>query len=167
MVPTATKENKMTPEAMKSCEEVLTKAAEYIAFVAKHEDAELAGAYAHCEEILKEAAARCRPVPPAAPPKPSFAEALEAAMKKMQELVDNRPYGKSQPEVLGMEMGRRYVRVTRQSVGSSGKSAYCFIDITNGDVLKAESYKKPAKHARGNIYSGKLGVTCYGGEYLR
>jgi hypothetical protein len=34
----------------------------------------------------------------------------------------------------------------------SRTSVYCFIDRTNGDILKAESYKKPATGARGNIY---------------
>jgi hypothetical protein len=29
-----------------------------------------------------------------------------------------------------------------------------FIDLTNGDILKADGWKAPAKHARGNIRVG-------------
>ena len=32
------------------------------------------------------------------------------------------------------------------------RSCHCFVDTTNGDILKPDSYKKPAPRARGNIY---------------
>ena len=52
----------------------------------------------------------------------------------------------------------------------SGGSAYCFVDRTNGDVLKAASWKAPAKHARGNIFDDSNGLkfmSAYGAAYLR
>ena len=60
--------------------------------------------------------------------------------------------------------GNRYVRVLR------GGSAHCFVDKTNGDVLKPHNWKAPAKHARGNIYDAKNGLGWmgeYGPAYLR
>ena len=32
-------------------------------------------------------------------------------------------------------------------------SAWAFIDLSNGDIYKPESWKRPAKHARGNIFT--------------
>jgi len=60
--------------------------------------------------------------------------------------------------------GRKYIRVIR------GGSVHCFVDMTNGDVLKAASWKAPAKHARGNIFNidhglGSMGE--FGPAYLR
>lgn len=64
--------------------------------------------------------------------------------------------------------GVRYIRVIRQGVGS--RSVHCFVDKTNGDVLKAASWKTPAKHARGNVFDAANGLGSmgeYGPAYLR
>jgi len=69
---------------------------------------------------------------------------------------------------LTLERGRRYIRVVRNE--SHSRSVFAFIDATNGDVLKAEGWKKPALHARGNIGDPSHGlgrVGPYGPEYLR
>jgi len=71
---------------------------------------------------------------------------------------------------LTTERGGRYVRVVVSDRDpSTGRSVYCFVDTTNGDILKAASWKAPAKHARGNIFSDNplSAVTEYGGRYLR
>ena len=77
------------------------------------------------------------------------------------------------PEVL-FKVGSRYVKVYKAEKASDGsytsRSVHSFIDRTNGDVLKAETWKAPAKHARGNIYDADFGlsrVSAYGPEYLR
>lgn len=66
------------------------------------------------------------------------------------------------PEV-SVNYGRRYAKlVTDQGV-------FCFVDLTNGDVLKAASFRAPAKHARGNIFDadgGRSAVNAYGANYL-
>jgi hypothetical protein len=62
------------------------------------------------------------------------------------------------------ETGTRYVKVIRDT------SVHCFVDTKNGDVLKAASWKAPAKHARGNIFDSKNGLGSmgeYGPAYLR
>jgi hypothetical protein len=49
-------------------------------------------------------------------------------------------------------------------------SVYAFIDATNGDVLKAASYKTPAKQSRGNIFDEHNGLKAmgpHGTAYLR
>ena len=61
------------------------------------------------------------------------------------------------------KIGRRYVGLW------TGKSIFCFVDKTNGDILKAATWRAPAKHARGSIFAldngiGAVGV--YGANYL-
>jgi hypothetical protein len=71
---------------------------------------------------------------------------------------------------LYVQPGRRYIRVVKQYDPPNGQRlVHCFVDKTNGDVLKSASWKKPAKYARGNIFdqhNGLNGVTAYGGKYL-
>jgi hypothetical protein len=58
--------------------------------------------------------------------------------------------------------GRRYIKFT------GGGFVCVFIDKENGDVLKAASWRVPAKGARGNVfddYNGLSRVTPYGMEY--
>jgi hypothetical protein len=66
-----------------------------------------------------------------------------------------------------VEYGRKYARVFVERTGGS-RSVYCFVDRTTGDVLKAASWKAPAKHARGNIFAADplKGVGQYGAAYL-
>jgi len=71
------------------------------------------------------------------------------------------------PIELVAEKGRRYIRIV--SKGEAQSSAYCFIDMTNGDVLKCAGWKSPAKHARGNIFNADNGVGAvgpHGARYL-
>lgn len=53
---------------------------------------------------------------------------------------------------LSIQVGRHYIKIIED------RSAFAFIDRTNGDVLKAASWKAPAKHARGNIFDKHNGL---------
>ena len=66
--------------------------------------------------------------------------------------------------VLSIKFGRRYAKLVR-----SCGSVYCFVDMTNGDVLKAATWRAPAKHARGNLFAPDGGMGCmgpYGAAYM-
>lgn len=68
------------------------------------------------------------------------------------------------------EAGRRYVRVVRTEERGPARSVHCFVDTKTGDVLKADGWKAPAKHARGNIFNPDNGLGLmgpYGPAYLR
>lgn len=71
-------------------------------------------------------------------------------------------------QVITIEPGRKYARIVQTDMNGSGRSVHSFINLQNGDILKAESWKKPAKHSRGNIYQdgweGSFGP--YGANYL-
>lgn len=53
------------------------------------------------------------------------------------------------------ERGKRFIRIVAE--GNGQRSAWAFVDTTNGDVLKAAGWKAPAKGARGNIFDSKNG----------
>jgi hypothetical protein len=68
-----------------------------------------------------------------------------------------------------VKAGRRYVKLIK-SDGFVSTGVYCFVDRTNGNILKAASWKAPAKHARGNIFNNDNGLGAmspYGAAYLR
>lgn len=52
--------------------------------------------------------------------------------------------------------GRKFIRITYRFSGQ--RSVHSFIDLSNGDILKAASWSQPAKNGvRGNIFSDDLG----------
>lgn len=87
----------------------------------------------------------------------AFAAFLEAAQARA-----NADYAAFQngcignPPKLEPEPGKRYIRVIATSPGQ--RHAWAFVDTTNGDVLKPDGWKRPAKGARGNIYDEHHGT---------
>ncbi|MGX1352489.1 hypothetical protein AB7M49_006098 [Bradyrhizobium elkanii] len=60
------------------------------------------------------------------------------------------------------EIGQRYARVfNRDPSDHSGRHVFCFIDLTNGNVLRPDSWKRPNLKVRnsiqGNIYDDQRG----------
>jgi hypothetical protein len=72
----------------------------------------------------------------------------------------------SAPEIT-WEAGPRYARIVRRQ--GSSTSAYGFIERSTGLIFKAEGWKRPAKHARGNLHGVDPYRGCgpYGMNYLR
>lgn len=67
--------------------------------------------------------------------------------------------------VASVEYGRRFAKVM------SGTRIHTFIDLGTGDILKAATYKAPAKNGvRGNIFAADFGesvINWHGAKYLR
>ena len=63
--------------------------------------------------------------------------------------------------------GGRYMKLVK--VGPHSRSAFLFVDKTNGDILKTATWSAPAKTARGNIFdrASWKNVSPYGAAYLR
>ncbi len=58
---------------------------------------------------------------------------------------------------LSLETGRRYARIVSEDGPS--RCAFGFVDLTNGDVLKAAGWNAPAKNfARGNVTDANTGT---------
>ena len=92
---------------------------------------------------------------------------IEIWVKCCQGLVDKHRklnYPGLCPQVLKIRWGKRYAKIIQEG------SVWAFVDMTTGDILKPASWKAPAKHARGNILDGKMGMgwmTPYGPAYLK
>ena len=95
---------------------------------------------------------------------------LEAFRAALQAFVAEH-YVRSGMETLApmieLMVGAKYARIVRVSPGE--RSSYGFIDLANGDLLKADGWKKPAKGVRGNMFAANplAGCTAYGMEYRR
>ena len=99
-----------------------------------------------------------------------FDVALELFVKGCSKISNDhreRHYPNNSPIYFETMHGKKYIRVVR---ADPHKSVHCFVEISSGDVLKAASWKAPAKHARGNIHDehGGLGsMGEYGPAYLK
>ena len=107
----------------------------------------------------------------------TFEEALTVWMEKVQTML-NTHYSKNFPTLdvpkLVKAGGTKYLKINNEYMGGSDlkpekrTSIYAFIEVATGNVLKPQTWKAPAKHARGNIYD-ESGVACcgpYGVAYL-
>ena len=107
----------------------------------------------------------------------NFETVLNTFVSGAQAIIDkdllDHPFGK---KLTIDPKGRKYARIVVTDThkngdplsGDRGGSVYCFIDKTNGNVLKADGWKGPAKGPRSNIYNDKNGldgVGPYGANY--
>ena len=101
---------------------------------------------------------------------PEFVSFLAGCQKLIDEhMAKSFPnYPANMLPTLSVEVGKRYIRIVKSDAAQ--RSAWGFIDTTNGDVLKAAGWKTPAKHARGNVFDASNGLKLigpYGPAYLR
>ena len=53
-------------------------------------------------------------------------------------------------------IGRKYIKISHFEKGNdSGRSVHSFVDKKTGDIYKAQTWKAPAKHARGNVFCSR------------
>jgi hypothetical protein len=98
-------------------------------------------------------------------------EAVEKFVASVQAMLDEhytKTYSNVQSPIITATYGKRYVRIVSTGRTGTCRSVYCFID-QNGDVLKAASWKAPAKGVRGSVLAENplAGVTIYGAAYRR
>ena len=110
--------------------------------------------------------------------KPSLFLAIhELARKKLPELA--KKVGNNNNKDWTIKFGKKYAKITDGYTNIQGvrtESVWGFvvlkectvdgIDYKPGDLLKAASYKAPAKHARGNIMDGTADYDIWGPAYL-
>lgn len=76
-------------------------------------------------------------------------------------------------ETLGIQWGKKFARIVTQTVEGAPRSAFGFIEIATGNLLKTASWSAPAKGVRGNIRVGDASngwngaVGDHGMAYLR
>lgn len=100
---------------------------------------------------------------------PEFNAALDAFVAATQAKINAdfaHNYSRVTPPVLTVEAGQKNAKIVKTD---SQRSVFCFVRIADGAILKAASWKAPAKHARGSIFvnAGQDAVTTFGANYLR
>lgn len=102
----------------------------------------------------------------------TFQTRLNSFLTSAQDMIHNTMQ-KTYFYELSIKAGKKYVKIlaTVNHNGNKGQqSLFCFINMENGDILKAESYSKPHPTPRGNIFSedlGMSGINTYGANYIR
>jgi len=112
-----------------------------------------------------------------------FNTALDLFVNRLRAHIDEhfaQNYSNLTPPRIVLEPGSKFIKVVKVESGTGGCSVHSFIvrkggttkalgTVKPGDVLKAASWKQPAKHVRGTIFSedfGGYGVDTYGARYL-
>lgn len=95
----------------------------------------------------------------------------------VREHFDSNGYTFAVPNVEVAKGGRKFIKLLRtESNPETGEKqgqtmVHSFVEIETGDILKAATFKAPAKHARGNIWdadAGRSSMTAAGHiAYLR
>ncbi len=91
-----------------------------------------------------------------------FNIALDSFVNGCQAIIDayhaeNHPESDFGTKLTVDPKGRKYARIV-SSDNFSSRYVYCFVDKTNGNVLKSASWAAPAKGARGNIFNDDSGL---------
>jgi len=81
----------------------------------------------------------------------AFERAAAGFLRWLQNKMDREDEDPAGTPQMSYMKGRRYWRIVKERQLPNGQSAFGFLDTTNGDILKAESWRKPAMHARGNV----------------
>ena len=110
---------------------------------------------------------------------------VAAFVARCQVVVDEysrKSFENLEPPVLVFDFAeaKKYVRVVSRDrykqddgtvlVNDRSGSAWCFVNLETGDVLKPDGWKRPAPQPRGNIrdeHGGMATVGPYGPAYLK
>jgi len=77
-------------------------------------------------------------------------------IKEVQDHIDEKNIDHPFPVEIKISEGRKYYKIIRNYCNQD--SVFCFVDKTTGDILKANSWKSPARGIRGNIITSP---NCY------
>lgn len=102
----------------------------------------------------------------------SFDTWFSAAKKLVDDhMIKTFPDSPNLRRTLKIGGGRKYIKIVNcRESDDNTDSVWAFIDKTNGDVLKAASWKSPHKTPRGNIFDSSNGmgsIGVYGPAYMR
>lgn len=96
-----------------------------------------------------------------------FQRFVQGAQAIIDESFADRPFS-GRPDQLSVQKCRKTPHARIVSTASSGfKDVWCFVDLSNGEVLRAKNWKVPAR-PRGNIFdesNGLARVDLYGPMY--
>lgn len=89
---------------------------------------------------------------------------LAIALKADEEF--KKHYSSLEAPKFSMDIGGRYIKIVRHDAKNGSRSVHSFIDRSNGDILKAASWRGPAKHPRGNVFEADYGMKSSGANWI-
>lgn len=102
--------------------------------------------------------------PAVTPVTPAQLDALLAMLTGICETRRARLYPNTTPETFSIQRGRKFARIVKHDGGSTG-SAYGFVELATGRLLKSDGWKGPALNfARGTIHDlASVAKCCHPG----
>jgi len=105
-------------------------------------------------------------------------ERLDEFVSRVQFMVnlywERMKFTHKEPCTIYAEYGKKYARIVsdgREPDGGGQRFVHSFVNMINGDILKAGGWKAPAPNAvRGNIFEDDFGAHCvneHGTVYLK
>lgn len=88
-----------------------------------------------------------------------------ADVKTMHDAHMDASYSSLRKSTFTAEKGKKFARIVEDN--GCQRSAFCFVDLATGDILKTDGWKRPAPKPRGHIRNGSSDLTPYGAQYLR
>ena len=96
---------------------------------------------------------------------------VEMVQGKMNDYWNRMNFTHDEPHNIYVEYGNKYARVIHADASGPSRSVHTFVNMINGDILKAGGWKAPAPNGvRGNIFEDDFGasvVNNYGASYLK
>lgn len=86
---------------------------------------------------------------------PTYADRIEEFRQRLEFMYDHAQY----PHTFVIMPGRKWDKIAlKRDVHYESYSVYCFVEKSNGDILKAATWAKPAPDARGSIWNADCDV---------
>ena len=96
---------------------------------------------------------------------------VEMVQGKMNAYWERCGFTHSDPNHISVTYGKKYARIVKNDQLSGSRSVHTFVNMLNGDILKAGGWSAPQKNGvRGNIFADDLGanrVNEHGANYLK
>ena len=89
----------------------------------------------------------------------SIEQRLEGFCNALKAYLDSKMVNTNIPDYYGSveaQKGKKYARIVVTAYSSA--SSYCFVDLSNGDILKSAGWNAPAKGKRGSIFNDGFDV---------
>lgn len=103
-----------------------------------------------------------------------FAMGVEAMIKATYIASYPASYAGENPRMktpkISIDWGIKNAKIVRCDGEGKPESVFCFVDLENGNILKADGWKKPAPQPRGSVMKEDFGVgdvTAYGARYMK
>jgi hypothetical protein len=92
--------------------------------------------------------------------------AFVAAVQARSDAYHAKGYFNTDKPKYTVDVGPKNLRIVHDN--GMQKSVYCFVRASDGAILKAASWERPAKHDRSNIFNDNplQGTNIYGAVYM-